>query len=98
MKFARYSTSLEVSSPTGRIHSGGNENPYWNRICIRKGVRDTAPNVQTYSSGVSEMNCVGIFDGPPLIHPIDSVSRSTRRVNRVSRGKFSGGGVIPEEL
>ena len=51
-------------------------------------MKDAALSIQTYSSSVSEMDCIRVFHAPPLIYPIDGVSRGargTKRINVVKR-------------
>jgi hypothetical protein len=56
-------------------------------------VRHRASSVQTHGSSISEMNCIRVFDAPPLIHPVNSVARGARGARQVSMVKsFRGYG------
>jgi hypothetical protein len=49
-------------------------------------------SIQTYGSGVSEMDGEGVLDTPPLVHPVNGISGSSRGVSRVKiTEKFVGG-------
>lgn len=51
---------------------------------------NTISSIQIYSSGVSEVDRVRIFDASPLVHPVDGVSVGSREVNRFRMTKNFG--------
>ena len=63
---------------------------WWERKPVLKsntseGARDAVSSIQTYSSGVPEMDSIRVFDAPPLIHPVDSVAGGAGRIGSMWR-------------
>ena len=65
------------------------------RAGVERGLEGGAvrAGTETYRSSVSEVDCVRIFDAPPLIHPVRGIPWGSSGVKRVNWAKrsFCGG-------